>query len=744
MTAELSLDLRARARVPALRLAMTLGLVCAAFGAATAQKAPDMGYIFPPGGRAGTTVDVLLGGYDWTPDMQVFAHDPHIHLQIVGPPGEIIVPPPPYWFGPKSFDPAPPLARETPARLVIDADCPKGPVRWQAANANGATATGVFIVSHGAELLESHRHNNPQTIERLPVTVSGRLERIEEVDRYRFTADQSGPVTCSLIGRRIGSAFFGVIEVHDAAGRKIADAVDTEGRDPELTFAVEKGREFVVSIRDVDYRGDPSYVYRLEMTPGVRVLAAPPDVHSGTAPQPLDCPGEVTGRFARRDEEHAYACRWKKGQLWKIEFAARQIGSTIDPILSIRDESGKDLAHAGDPPTGTDCSLEFSVPADGAYTLAVSEVAGRGGSPIAFYRLAVAPAERDFRLETKTQRLAIPLGEKAELTVSAVRRGGFRGPIQFSVTGLPAGVTAEGDLVIPPDKSEAKLRLVAAADAAASASVAEIRGTAQVGDRTIIRSALAPAAGNLAPRSASDREIDRLLIATTLKPVCKVEPVDKDGGRLAHRGATFPAEIKIERFNGFDGPITLTMASQQQRHRQGITAAAVVVPPEADRAVFGCFMPEWLETSRTSRMAVIGLAQVKDPKGNVRTSVADVSGQITMTIEGSLLKITPGARELTARTGHPFSIDLKIQRSAALPEPARIELHVDDELAGMLKADPVTVAAEQSAFTLHVVPVGKAHLQGRHEIGIRATVMQDDRWPVISQTSVPVDFVELR
>jgi hypothetical protein len=142
-------------------------------------------------------------------------------------------------FVPKAFDPAPPLPRETPARIVIAPDCPAGPVRWQAANANGVTATGVFGVSHGAELIETPHRQTPQSIGSLPAIVSGRLERIEEVDCYRFTATQSGPVTCSLFARRIGSAFFGAIEVHDADRRKVADAVDTEGLDPELTIVAE-------------------------------------------------------------------------------------------------------------------------------------------------------------------------------------------------------------------------------------------------------------------------------------------------------------------------------------------------------------------------------------------------------------------------------------------------------------------------------------------------------------------------
>ena len=779
----------------------------------SAQKAPEMGYLYPPGGRAGTTVDVMLGGFDWTGDMQVLVHDRHVQFTITGPPGDILVPPPPYWFGPKAFDPAPPLPRETPARIVIAPDCPPGPIRWQAANANGVTATGVLMVSHESELIEMRHQAAPQSIASLPTIISGRLGRIEEVDRFRFTAQQTGPVTCSLFARRIGSAFFGVIEVDDADGHQVADAVDTEGWDPELTFVTQPGRDYTVSVRDVDYRGDRSYVYRLELTPGPRVQVARPaairrgriqaiefigtgvasganklesvirevavssaatettfdyrlESAQGTAPafalltsnlaesvkrsraagqpQVLVCPGAVTGVLDSRGAEDVYTCRWKKNELWAIEVAARCIGSTIDPVIVIRDASGKELAHAGDPAGGSDCSLEFSVPADGMYDLAVTDVAGRGGSPTAAYRLAIDAAQPDFQLTANVQHLAIPLGQKAELAVAARRSGGFRGAIRLSVFGLPSGVTTEGDLLIPPDKSEAMIRLVASPDAAATAAAIEIRGASAWEHASLVHPVTAPAAGNLAPRSTRDREIDRLAIATTLKPVCQVEPVDKDGGRLVHRGTTFPAEMKIERLGGFDGPVILDMASQQQRHRQGITGTSVVVPPGVERALFGCYLPEWLETSRTSRMAVIGKAQVKDPQGNVRTSVADVSGQITMTIEGAVLKIAPAVPELTVPVGRPLAIDLKIQRSATLVEPARIELTLADDLEGLFTAQPLVVASGQSMATLQIQPVPGQCPRGRCELGVRATVMQDGRWPVISQTSVPVEFVATR
>ena len=244
---------------------------------AHAQKVPDAGYVFPPGGKAGTTINVVLGGYDWTPDMDFFTLDKRIQLTPTGPPGPILVAPPPYWFGAaKSRVVALPMPREVPAKLTIPADVPPGPIYWQAANANGCTSAGVFIVGSGTEVVEDERRKAPQPLPALPVTVSGRLFKIEEVDRYRFTAAKDGPITCELMARRIGAKFLGIIEVRDAEGHLVADASGTNGSDPSLTFAAKAGKEYTVAVHDIDFGGDRSYVYRLSITPGPRVIGTLP------------------------------------------------------------------------------------------------------------------------------------------------------------------------------------------------------------------------------------------------------------------------------------------------------------------------------------------------------------------------------------------------------------------------------------------------------------------------------------
>ena len=118
--------LRSVLRVAALA-ALLLAPASRALAAAPKAKAPDLAYLHPAGAAAGTTIDVIIGGCEWTPDMQYFVHQPGVQLVPTGPPGPVRPPDPPYWFGPKSLSGDPPLSRETPARLVIPADCPACP-----------------------------------------------------------------------------------------------------------------------------------------------------------------------------------------------------------------------------------------------------------------------------------------------------------------------------------------------------------------------------------------------------------------------------------------------------------------------------------------------------------------------------------------------------------------------------------------------------------------------------------------
>jgi hypothetical protein len=777
------------------------GLLTIANGA-RAQKAPEVGYVFPPGGKAGTTVSVVLGGYDWTPDMEFFVHDRRVQLTPTGPPGPILIPPPPYWFGAKGRITGPPLPREVPAKFVIPADMPPGPIRWQAANANGATSVGVFVVGTGAELVEDERRKGPQALPSLPVTVNGRVSKIEEVDRYRLTAAKAGPITCELTARRLGSKFLGVIEVRDSDGRLVADVAATDGNDPALTFTAKAGAEYVVGVRDVDFGGDRSYVYRLTLTPGPRVVGAIPaagrrgetrevefvgigiatggtklesvkrsvtfptsgssfdyrletpfgtappfplllsdlpEVVNGAGPARQAGPTGITGVLDKPDAVDRYPFTWKKGEVWSLAAEARRIGSPLDVTLAVLGPDGKELARNDDLPGTTDAGLEFNVPADGTYQLVVSDTAGKGGTRSAIYHLTVRQPAPDFALEVAAQRVGVHLGGKFDLAVKAVRKGSFKGPITLAVKGLPAGVSVPPSLVISADKADLVIPLQATADTASAAALVTVEGAATVGTAPVTRAAVAHTQTNLAPRDPDENAVPALLVAATMKPRFKGRPVDQDTGRKVHRGSTFPAEIIVERLDGFAGEIVLQMAATQSYQVHGITGGDVVVPPGVGRTLYPCFMPEWLETSRTSRMGIIATAKVADPKGKVRHLVNDITGFVTMTMEGALMKVSAEDSELTVAAGQPFDVRLKVSRLTKLAEPVRLELRLPEELAGRLKGEAVTVPVGQETAVFKVTPVGK--LSGLQTFTIRATAMQEGKYPVVSEATISAEFV---
>jgi hypothetical protein len=775
---------------------------------AFAQKAPEAGYVYPPGAAAGTTIDVRLGGYDWTPDVQIFVSDPRVTLELLGLPGEILVPPPPYWFGPKSTSPGWPIPRETPARLTVPADMPPGPVRWTVANANGGSTHGVFHVGDAAEVLEDERTRTPQELPALPCAVNGRIIKLEDVDRYRFRAERTGPVTCELFARRLGANFNGVLEVRDAAGRLLADAADTTGRDLALTFAATAGEEYTLSLFDLDFRGDWSFVYRLRVAAEPRIVVAipvagrrgetrevrflgygiatgaamlesvtaqvafpadPAAIYShrletpfGTARydfalsnlteeiepagaaatlQALTVPAAITGMLSAVDEEDVYTIAGKMGEVLNLSLTAREHGSPLDVVFRVLGPDGMELIRHDDLPGTTDAGFSFAVPADGEYRVVVSDASGSAGAADAIYRLAVERPAADFALRTG-ELLSVPLGGTADLTVTATRYAGFVGPIALVVSGLPEGVTAPADLVIPPEAAELKVTLTSAADGPSFASPVTVTGTAIVGDATVARIALAPAGGNLASRRPLADMLPRTLVSVTMKPRCRVSPVDRDGGRTVHRGATYPADVIVERLEGFSGEVLLRMAGRQSYHQQGIRGDDLIVPPGVGRIPYPVFMPEWLETSRTSRMILIGVAQVPDPRGNLRWLVSNMEGRITMSVEGALMKVSHEAEELRVRPGGSFDVPLTLSRSPKLPESAEIELVVPEELAGLLSAQPVVLSGDAVTGALRVETVADPRLLGEHVLTVRATALQHGYLPAVSECEVTVEFVE--
>jgi hypothetical protein len=68
-------------------------------------------------------------------------------------------------------------------------------------------------------------------------------------------------------------------------------------------------------------------------------------------------------------------------------------------------------------------------------------------------------------------------GEKTKLKITAIRKGGYAGPITLAVRKLPAGVTAAA-ATLAADKTTTEIELTAAATAKVGDTAIDVAGTA--------------------------------------------------------------------------------------------------------------------------------------------------------------------------------------------------------------------------------------------------------------------------
>ena len=727
--------------VPAwVRRALLVLLLSLAPLTAAAELPPEIGYLFPSGGRAGETLPVILGGYDATADMEILPLDPGVRIEITGAPSRVLIPDPPHLFGYKARANDRPCPREFPARLALPADLPAGLHRFWIANANGVSPQGVFHVSRFPAVVEDRDRAGVQVLPELPLVIDGQIGRTEETDRYRFTLKDSGAVSIELFARRLLSPLHALLRVTDSNGAVLVDAADTAGRDFGVSFPGEAGETYDLSIHDIAYAGDRSSVYRIELATGPLDVAIPPsDIPETVAPEDTAeiaspaPPIAVIGRFDGETMSREVVVDLPAGA-WRVSARGTCATQPLDLDLSILAPDGRELTAADDGAGTVDPLATVTLSSSGTHRIVVSgrPLASANAGPAA-WRLAIEPQQESFEPgPTLAMQLPVPLGGIGKLVIPITRAGGFAGPVAIGFRGLPDGVTAPADSAIAAGAAEGAVELACAADAGTTARLATVilSGTTSDG------------------RSLTHEK--PLAVAVTMKPRVRVVPDGLDDVRKVPRGTTFRGPFTIHRLEGFEGDVRLHPTAKQQRHRQGMDGEEIVVPAGAAHCEYPVFVPEWMETTRTSRFIVNAAVEVPDPRGRVRTLLERQELRMGMLPEGAIMKLS-GPGEVRGKRGATVAIDLVLARAAAFRTPAlvgpvRVDL-VKESLPrgwraeGLVTPVPLVIAndgAEEARATLSLQLADDPRISGAGAITIRATALEEGRFPVVSEARVEI------
>jgi hypothetical protein len=677
------------------------------------------------------------------------------------------------------------------AWIDVAADAPLGIRHWRVWTAQGATPALRFVVGDLPEIVEEEIDGDAVPVAvTLPVTVNGRIFPREDVDFWSFRAKRGDVVTCVVEAARLGSPLDARIELLDPSGRRLAECDDALGADPRLSVAIPEDGTYQVKIHDVNVRGGQALVYRLTLTtapyvestyplggrrgsetafelhgtglPAERVPIALPcgapsefvhtlslrggttnpvalavdDLPESLEEEPNDSgrptvvltpPVIANGRIGRQGDVDCWHVALEKGVATDFRVIARALGSPVDAIVTIVDKDGKELGRA-EGPGKADPRLIFSAPATATYCVKVEDRFRSLGGPRYAYRLRIArPSEPDFHLRFENDALTVLRGSTVKLRVVAERLGGFSAPLALEVEGLPIGVSAS-PTVISAKQNAAEIVLKADRTARVGGARLTIRGTADEGAAKRTRTATKLAEPGVP-------ELDSVLLAVALPT-----PFNVTGAtdfRWAPRGTVRHRRFRINR-GGFRGPIEVRLADRQARHLQGVTGPVLTIPPGESEFDYPATLPAWMETGRTSRSVVMAIGALEDPDGTIHevsTTSPQADLQIIAVVEPGRLAVELGCSSVGASPGGTSSVPVRIVRGKGLRGAAKLELIVPSHLSA-IAADPVDVAADQSAATLRIAFAALPETINMPVI-IRATIV-DQGDPVVAEAKLEI------
>ena len=165
--------------------------------------------------------------------------------------------------------------------------------------------------------------------------------------------------------------------------------------------------------------------------------------------QPVNLPIIINGRMDHPNDWDVFKVRGQAGQTIIAEVYARRLDSPLDSVLKLTDAQGRLLAWNDDhedPGSGVnthhaDSYLLAKLPVAGTYYIHLGDAARNGGEEYA-YRLRLSEAQPDFALRVVPSSVSLRSKSTAQLSIYAIRKDGFTGPIKLALKDPPPGFSA--------------------------------------------------------------------------------------------------------------------------------------------------------------------------------------------------------------------------------------------------------------------------------------------------------------
>ncbi len=588
-----------------------------------AVNPPQIGYVFPAGGKQGTSFQVTFGGQYLENVDKIVASHPGINFTITGytrpltqrevnnlmqklqairdKVQQILRSEPNrarmgtqalfakvaqemgvtmeqlraldefrrYRMDPKR-QPNPQIAERLTAEVTVAADVPPGQYYLRVKRGSLYSTPLIFQVDKWTEVVETEPNDRVAMsveISEEPVVINGQILP-GDVDRFHIPLRKGQKVVFALAGRSlipyladaVPGWFQAVLTLYDSAGREVAFADDWRFHpDPVMMYEVPEDGLYTITVSDALFRGREDFVYRLlvgevpfvtsifplggqvgrkvtvtlegwnlpetslpvDLTwaePGIRVLELFPTGASwnhlpfaadrlpdlaekepnGTISDALEINKGcvVNGRIDAPQDVDVFRIKARTGEEWVVEVVARRLGSPLDSVVWVTDESGHVLAYSDDHEDKAaglvthhaDSYLHFKAPKDGALYVHLADIQRRGGQEYA-YRLRISRPQPDFLLRLAPSTVNVRSVLAVPISVWVVRKDGLEGDILLELRDAPPGFQLSGNW-IPAGADHAVITLGVGSSVPSGVYTPKLVGRVKIGERTIERAAV--------------------------------------------------------------------------------------------------------------------------------------------------------------------------------------------------------------------------------------------------------------
>ena len=122
----------------------------------------------------------------------------------------------------------------------------------------------TIVAAPSVGIDEATEQSLGDTVQPLPVVITGRIDQPGDVDHYWFQLAKGQKIRWQVDSSSLGFPLDAQLVLRDGEGKVLAESDDNGGqRDAELVFAVPADGRFCVEISDVFQHGGSQYVYRL-------------------------------------------------------------------------------------------------------------------------------------------------------------------------------------------------------------------------------------------------------------------------------------------------------------------------------------------------------------------------------------------------------------------------------------------------------------------------------------------------